>query len=465
MTDTQELAYKRKAKLRKKHRKVRAELVSDMTNLNMAVRKSRKGKEGKKGVVIFDKDYQGNLQRLQQSLIDGTYHTSEGHDCTRRCPCGKIRKLHKLPYYPDHIEQHALMQILMPHLIRALYFESGASVKGRGMMYAKRRTQRWIDENKSCGRLYFVKLDFVKFYENVDQQVIYSALCDYFTDKGIRRLLHEVIFALPKGLGIGLYPIQTLTNFYMSILCRRVCRKYDVKVEIYCDDVVILGRNKKEVWAAVNFTLGYAHDVMHQELHTNIGMQIIDETHFLDFVGYRFYFNHVLLRKRMKEKFKRKMHNLVTPMRRYEVAMSYKGWLIHCNGISLWRKVTNMDTFDDFAMPKFEEKDADGKRIFQGRKGTVAMILNQPMILMDVEFGVRSQYGKTGLTNLMQVRVGGITYKIRTSNSYLVKQLKWFQENDHLPLKGWKFINWNMTGIGNPDYRIVRPDWTPDLGF
>lgn len=465
MTDTQELAYKRKAKLRKKHRKVRAELVSDMTNLNMAVRKSRKGKEGKKGVVIFDKDYQGNLQRLQQSLIDGTYHTSEGHDCTRRCPCGKIRKLHKLPYYPDHIEQHALMQILMPHLIRALYFESGASVKGRGMMYAKRRTQRWIDENKSCGRLYYVKLDFVKFYENVDQQVIYSALCDYFTDKGIRRLLYEVIFALPKGLGIGLYPIQTLTNFYMSILCRRVCRKYDVKVEIYCDDVVILGRNKKEVWAAVNFTLEYAHDVMHQELHTNIGMQIIDETHFLDFVGYRFYFNHILLRKRMKEKFKRKMHNLVNPMRRYEVAMSYKGWLIHCNGISLWRKVTNMDTFDDFAMPKFEEKDADGKRIFQGRKGTVAMILNQPMILMDVEFGVRSQYGKTGLTNLMQVQVGSITYKIRTSNSYLVKQLKWFQENDHLPLKGWKFINWNMTGIGNPDYRIVRPDWTPDLGF
>lgn len=50
-----------------------------MTNLNIAVRKSRKGKEGKKGVVIFDKDYNGNLLRLQRSLIDGTYKTSEGH--------------------------------------------------------------------------------------------------------------------------------------------------------------------------------------------------------------------------------------------------------------------------------------------------------------------------------------------------------------------------------------------------
>lgn len=42
MTDAQELAYKRKAKLRKKHRKVKAELVSDMINLNIAVRKARR---------------------------------------------------------------------------------------------------------------------------------------------------------------------------------------------------------------------------------------------------------------------------------------------------------------------------------------------------------------------------------------------------------------------------------------
>ena len=112
------MAYKRKARMRKKHRKVKAEAVSEMGNLKMAVRNSRKGKECNKGVIIFDKDYMGNLLRLQQSLHDGTYHTSEGHDCTRRCPCGKVRRLHKLPYYPDHVEQHALMQVLMPHLVK-----------------------------------------------------------------------------------------------------------------------------------------------------------------------------------------------------------------------------------------------------------------------------------------------------------------------------------------------------------
>lgn len=465
MTETRELAYKRKAKLRKKHRKVRAELVSEMVNLQMAVKKSRKGKEGKRSVSNFDKDYDENLKRLQKSLIEGSYHTSKGNVFDRKCPCGKVRKLLVLPYYPDNIEQHALMQILMPHLDKALYKESGASVKGRGTMYAKRRTERWIDEKKSCGRIYFIKLDFIKFYENVDQQVLYNALCNFFSNKGIRYLLQQVIFAQEKGLGIGLYPIQTLTNYYMSILCRTVSMLYDVKVEIYCDDMVILGSNKKDVWKAVNFILDYAHNVMHQELHSNIGMQIADYKHFLDYVGYRFYFNHTELRKRMKENFKKKMHNLKDPMRKYRVAMSYKGWLLHCDGFNLWRKITGMDSFDDFKMPIFDERDADGKRIFQGRKGNIGMILNQPIIILDVEFGVRSQYGKKGVTNLIQLQCGGITYKVRSNNSYLDKQLRWFVENKHIPLKGWKFINWNMTGVGNPDYRIVRSDWTPEIGF
>lgn len=93
------------------------------------------------------------------------------------------------------------------------------------------------------------------------------------------------------------------------------------------------------------------------------------------------------------------------------------------------------------------------------------MILNQPMTVLDVEFGVKSQYGKKGVANLIQVQCGGVTYKMRSNNSYLEKQLQWFVENKHIPLKGWKFINWNMTGVGNPDYRIVRPDWTPEIGF
>lgn len=447
-----ELSYKRKARKRGKHRKVCLSLVSDMTNMNIAVRNSRRGKEGKKGVVVYDKDPIGNLSKLQAAFKDMSYHTSEGHDCMRRCPCGKVRRLHKLPYYPDHIAHHSLMQVLMPYLVKSLYIESGASVKGRGMIYAKRRTERWIDEHKKAGRLYYCKLDFVKFYENVDQDCIYVALSRFFGDKGIRYLLHEVIYTLPKGLGIGLYPIQTLTNFYMSILCRLVSAKYDVKIEIYCDDVVVLGTDKKEVWKAVNNIVAYAENEMHQGLHTGYCVQIIDEYHSLDFVGFRFYFNHTLLRKRMKNKFKRKMHSLKDPMRMYRCAMSYKGWLMHCDGFNLWRRIMDMNSFDDFDMPQFEDVDSDGKRILDGQRVNASCFTERPIIFHDVEFDVASKVHKSGLSNVVQFEENGLRYKFFTNNKKLVEQLKWCKDNAKFPFLG-KLRRMNQSG--NADYRIV----------
>lgn len=451
-SEIRELAYKRKAKKRGKHRMAKLSQVSDEINISIAVKNSRRGKERNKGVILYDKNAEANNKSLSVMIENRTYHTSEGHDCMRRCPCGKIRKLHKLPYFPDHIAEHSLMQILMPYLVTALYKESGASVKGRGMMYAKKRTERWIDEHKSAGRIFYIKLDFVKFYENVNQEKLLSELYRFFGDGGIRWMLAEVVHALPKGLGIGLYPIQTLTNFYMSILCRLVCKLFDVKVEIYCDDVVVMGTDKGEVWKAVNYIKGYAENEMRQPLHTNIGMQIIDDTHFLDFVGFRFYFNHTLLRKRMKEHFKKKMHNLKDPLRRYRAAMSYKGWLMHCNGFNLWRKIMEMEDFDSFDIPKADDKDADGKRIFQGQRVSPGTLQERILVFRDVEFDVKSKQHKSGMTNVVSVEENGIYYKFMTNNPKMVADLHWLSENDKFPFRG-KIRN--MSKMGLPDYRIV----------
>lgn len=437
--------------IRGKHRRVKLGLVADMANLELAVKEARRGKNRNKGVLIYDRTPRENLERLHQALSTMEYHTSEGRDCWRRCPCGKTRKLHKLPFYPDHIAHHALMQVLMPHLIRALYQESGASVKGRGIHFTARRTARWIDEHKGAGRIYYCKMDFVKFYESVDQQRIYDALCRMFRDKGIRYLLREVITACGKGLGIGLYPIQTLTNFYMSRLCREVCGRYRVKVEVYCDDVVILGLDKKEVWKAVGFILGYAREEMRQPLHDGYGVQIIDSEHFLDFVGYRFYFNHTLLRKRMKVKFRHKMRTLTDPLRRYRVAASYKGWLMHCDGFNLWRRVMDMKSFKDLHVPISERVDADGKRMLDGTRVRMSQIAGRNIVFRDVEFGVRSKVSDTAKATVVQVEDNGITYKFFTNNRQLAETLRYCKDNSLFPFTGTLVSKGNP---GKPDYTI-----------
>ncbi len=437
--------------IRGKHRNVKLQQVVTMANLEQAVSEARRGKSRNKGVLIYDRTPRENLERLQHDLSTMEYHTSEGHECWRRCPCGKTRKLHKLPFYPDHIAHHALMQVLMPHLIRALYQESGASVKGRGIHYTSKRTARWIDEHKGAGRIYYCKMDFVKFYESVDQQRIYDALCRMFHDDGIRYLLSEVITACEKGLGIGLYPIQTLTNFYMSRLCREVCGKYKVKVEVYCDDVVILGLDKKEVWRAVNYVKGYAERMMNQPLHTGYSVQIIDEHHALDFVGYKFFLNHTLLRKRMKVKFRHKMRTLTDPTRRYHVATAYKGWLMHCDGLNLWRRVMNMKSFKDLHVPIQERLDSDGKRMLDGTRVRMSQIAGRNIIFHDAEFGVRSKMSDTAKATVVQVEDNGIMYKFFTNNAQLGETLRYCKDNVLFPFRGTLVSRGNP---GKPDYTI-----------
>lgn len=191
---------------------------------------------------------------------------------------------------------------------------------------------------------------------------------------------------------------------------------------------------------------------MHQELHTGYSVQIIDEHHFLDFVGFRFYFNHTMLRKRMKNKFKRKMHKLKSPIRKYRVAMSYKGWMMHCDGFNLWRRIMKMNSFDDFDIPQFEDVDSDGKRIFEGQRMSASYFAERPIVFHDVEFDVSSKVHKTGKSNVVSVEENGQKFKFFTNNKKLVEQLKWCKDNDKFPFVG-KLRRMNLSG--NPDFRIV----------
>lgn len=449
----EELSYKRKARLRGKNRKIRIEQVYDKSNLYDADKEARKGKDtiGKynKGVRIFDRNRDELLQMLHDALKNREYHTSEGHECTRMCPCGKERLLHKLPYYPDHIEHHALMRVIMPTMVRYYYYDSSASIKGKGMSFAAKRTMKYIDKNKGCGRLYYAKLDFVKFYHNINQKKCYDVLCKTFGDSGIRYLLWEVITACKDGLGIGLFPIQPIANFYTCDLCRKVMGRFDVWIEIYCDDIVILGKSSREIWKAISFIKNYAADVMCQPLHDNIGVQIIDEHHFLDFVGYRFYLNHTLLRKRMKNKFKRKMHNLTEPMHRYRSASAYKGWLMHCNGYSLWCMIMDMKSFKDLGVPVFEELDPDGKRMLRGTKVSASMLAGRDVIFTDAEFEVKSNFKRPA--TIVQVEENGILYKFFTANQKLTQTLRYVKEHEAFPFRG-KLVRINNNGL--PDYEI-----------
>lgn len=430
------------ATIKGKHRNVKLSQVWAMDNLIAAEKEARRHKEKKYGVRKFDKHPQESLDAIQQSLINRTYHTSPVKQVEQYCPCGKVRRLTKVPYDPDHIIHHALMRVIDPVITKSYYFDSAASIKGRGTEYSRRRLRRFIDKHK--GRdIVFAKLDFTKFYHRIVQELVFASLCRMFHDEGIRWLIREVVTATEEGLGIGLFPIQPIANFYLNELDRMIGtgKRGEIHLFRYCDDIVIVGFDTKEVWRAVEQVRQYAENMLHQPLHTNVNVEHVTNDTGIDFVGYVFYKDYTLIRKRMKMRLKKRMARYNRQVRENkpgaekrhrDTLASYKGWLMHCNGRHLWYKITGMKKFSELNI-KRSARTSDGQTYFDAPLVRCDRFTDRTIIVKDYQDNVKTKNGEGRYVVL--VEEGGREYKYLTNNPLMKDILRLCREQDLFPFE------------------------------
>ena len=108
--------------------------IANMDNLILADIKARRGKKDSYGIRLFDKDKEGNLSRLLKSLQDGTFKTSKYRTDIIYEP--KERVIFKLPYYPDRILHHAIMNVMEPIWVSIFTSDTTSCIKGRGITEA-----------------------------------------------------------------------------------------------------------------------------------------------------------------------------------------------------------------------------------------------------------------------------------------------------------------------------------------
>lgn len=112
-------------------------------NLVRAEKKARLGKTKRYGVKKFDRNPYENLVRLQKALIEDTYRTSEYCVYTIIADRGnKEREIYRLPYYPDRIVHHAIMNVIEPYLVNRFTADTFNCLKGRGIHYGVKRLKR-----------------------------------------------------------------------------------------------------------------------------------------------------------------------------------------------------------------------------------------------------------------------------------------------------------------------------------
>lgn len=329
------------------------------------------------------------IQELTKQITDGSFKVS-GYREKEIIEGGKLRRIQVLSM-KDRIAIHAIMAVVDKHLKKRFIRTTSASIEGRGMHDLMKYIRRDMQDDPE-GTRYCYKFDISKFYESVKQDFVMYCVRRVFKDKTLINLLDGFVRMMPEGISIGLRSSQGLGNLLLSVYLDHYLKdKYGVRhFYRYCDDGVVLGNAKSELWKI--------RDVVHEQLE-QIDLKVkanervfpVDEG--IDFLGYVIYPDHVRLRKRIKQKFARKMHEVKSRKRRRVLIASFYGMAKHANCTMLFNKLTGkeMKSFKDLNVAY---KPEDGKKRFAGAVVSIRELVNLPIVVKDFETGVKTSQGE-----------------------------------------------------------------------
>lgn len=304
--------------------------ICSIDNLNLADSIARKGKKNKPDVIEHDRNQEQNILDLHEALISKTYKTSEYTTFTIYEP--KERIISKLPYYPDRIVHHAIMNRLERIFVSTFTADTYNCIKKRGIHAAADAVKnKFLDES---GTQYCLKLDVKKFYPNIDHEILKQLLRRKIKDKNLLWLLDGIIESA-DGLPIGNYLSQYFANFYLTYFDHWLKEVKGVKYYFrYADDLVILSDNKPYLHQLLSEIRNYLQENLKLTVKDNYQVFPIEDRG-IDFVGYVFRHTHTLLRKSIKQSFARAITRSQNP----QSIASYIGWAKHCNSKHLIKKL------------------------------------------------------------------------------------------------------------------------------
>lgn len=259
------------------------EKICSIENLQLADEKARKGKLRTYGVIEHDKNREANLLKLRETLLNGTFHTSKYDVFTIYEP--KEREIYRLPYFPDRILHHAIMNVLEPIWVSTFTADTYSCIKNRGIHAAAKKVKQALREDPE-GTTFCLKLDIRKFYPSINHDVLKSILRRKLKDKRLLRLLDEIVGSA-DGVPIGNYLSQYFANLYLTYFDHWIKEKKGVKYYFrYADDIVILAPDKAYLHSLMGEIRAYLGDL---KLEVKWNWQVFPvAARGIDFVGYDF---------------------------------------------------------------------------------------------------------------------------------------------------------------------------------
>jgi retron-type reverse transcriptase len=322
------------------------EKIADLDNLYKAYFSARKGKTWQDTVIRFEDDLDENIFSIRDSLIDKSFTTSKYTE--KRIFEPKERIIYKLPFNPDRIIQHALMNAIEPIWSSLFIYDSYACRVGKGIHAGSRRTMEFI--RKAGRNAYCLKMDIAKFYPSISHDILYDIVEHKIKCRDTLWLLEDIIYSIPgnKNIPIGNYTSQWFGNLYMNELDQLLKQEYKIKYYIrYCDDFILIHEDKRYLRNVAEDIEQYLADRLDLRLSK---CDLFPVSQGIDFLGYRHFPDYILLRKstakriqkRLKELPTKHAQGLITDEQLQSSIASTKGWL-------KWANCHNFEKYLGFA--------------------------------------------------------------------------------------------------------------------
>lgn len=315
----------------KRHGKLFSRITAE-ENILLAYQRARRGKGSMRNVVKFDRNVERNLSLIRQSLLEKTFTTSAYQSKMIQEP--KRREIFVLPFSPDRIVQHALMNILAPIWDGLMIDDSYACRPNKGQHSGSRRAMGFVRTYRYC-----LQCDVAKFYPSVDHRILAGIVRRKIKCPDTLWLLDDIISSYPggKNIPIGNYTSQWFGNLYLNELDQLV--KHTLKVPAYlryCDDFCLFSNDKRRL-QELKTIIG---DFLGERLRLTFSYaEVFPVSHGVDFLGYRHFPSHILLRKSTATRVKRRLANLpgklakgrITPEQYRSSVAATKGWMRWAN--------------------------------------------------------------------------------------------------------------------------------------
>lgn len=157
--------------------------------------RAKKGSDWKPQVQRFEMNYLIELANLQKTLQQDTYNFLSNTEFILN-ERGKIQYITG-EHIRDRVAKHALCdEVLMPAIQKYLIYDNGASQKGKGIDFTRRRLichlQKYYRQHQSNDG-YILLIDFSKYYDNIRHDILLKQFQRYVKDEKALQFLIQII--------------------------------------------------------------------------------------------------------------------------------------------------------------------------------------------------------------------------------------------------------------------------------